>query len=240
MRWILPTRVGRRLLGFLILSLGAHALAFSLFRDPGEFAPLPPQGAGKVILSNAVDGETGLATLFDPSAIVLPSDQPKRLASNVTLPWEGMAWPERPTIPAPHYRPNQIGQDAPLAVKATTAKSFYSRQGQAGKPKALRPGVETWWELTGDLRKRKTTKPIQLSKMKSVNALEPTTARIGVDEDGAVRFVFLEGSTGDAGVDREASSLLRTWRFEPSPGQWVEWGRVRILWAVEAPEGVSP
>jgi TonB family protein len=193
-----------------------------------------------VILSNAVDGETGLATLFDPSAIVLPSDQPKRLASSVTLPWEGMAWPERPTIPAPHYRPNQIGQDAPLAVKATTAKSFYSRQGQAGKPKALRPGVETWWELTGDLRKRKTTKPIQLSKMKSVNALEPTTARIGVDEDGAVRFVFLEGSTGDAGVDREASSLLRTWRFEPSPGQWVEWGRVRILWAVEAPEGVNP
>ena len=116
MRWILPTRVGRRLLGFLILSLGAHALAFSLFRDPGDFAPLPPQGAGKVILSNAVDGETGLATLFDPSAIVLPSDQPKRLASNVTLPWEGMAWPERPTIPAPHYRPNQIGQDAPLAM----------------------------------------------------------------------------------------------------------------------------
>jgi TonB family protein len=73
-----------------------------------------------------------------------------------------------------------------------------------------------------------------------VNALEPTTARIGVDEDGAVRFVFLEGSTGDAEVDREASSLLRTWRFESSPGQWVEWGRVRILWAVEAPQGATP
>lgn len=87
MRWILPTRVGRRLLGFLILSLGAHALAFSLFRDPGILRA-SPQGAGKVILSNGVDGETGLATLFDPSAIVLPSDQPKRLASNVTLPWE--------------------------------------------------------------------------------------------------------------------------------------------------------
>ena len=240
MRWIVPSHLGRRLLGFLILSLGAHALAFSLFRDPGDFAPLPPQGAGKVILSSSVEGESGMANLFEPSAIVLPADQPKRLASSVTLPWEVMAWPERPITPAPNYRPNQVGQDAPLAVKATGAKSFYTRQGQAERLRSRRGVAETWWELTGDLRKRKTTKPIQLSRMKSVNALEPTTARIGVDEDGAVRFVFLEGSTGDAEVDREASSLLRTWRFESSPGQWVEWGRVRILWAVEAPQGATP
>ena len=232
--------MGRRLIGFLVLSLGAHAAAFSLFRDPGETSPLYPQGAGKVILSTTLGGDTGLADLFDPSAIVLPADEPKQLASTVTLPWQGMAWPERPIPPAPKYRPDEVGQDAPLAVKASTASSFYRNKSPAVSSRKADGGAKTWWELSGDLRKRKPTKPIELSSIQSANALEPTTARIGVDEDGAVRFVFLEGSTGDASVDREASSLIRTWRFEPSQGHWIEWGRVRILWAVEPPNGGKP
>ena len=86
MKWGSSSSMGRRLMGFLVLSLGAHAAAFSLFRDPGESSPLYPQGAGKVILSNTLGGDTGLADLFDPSAIVLPADQTKQLASSVTLP----------------------------------------------------------------------------------------------------------------------------------------------------------
>jgi len=178
-----------------------------------------------------------LADLFDPSAIVLPADQKNKLASTVALPWQGMAWPERPISPAPKYRPDEVGQDVPLAVKATSASPFYRIKSSTLHSSKGDEGAKTWWELSGDLRKRKPTKPIQLSAIKSANALEPTTARIGVDEDGAVRFVFLEGSTGDASVDREASSLIRTWRFQPAQGQWIEWGRVRILWAVEPPDG---
>jgi TonB family protein len=229
--------MGRRLMGFLVLSLGAHAAAFSLFRDPGETSPLYPQGAGKVILSTSLAGDAGLADLFDPSAIVLPADQKNKLASTVALPWQGMAWPERPISPAPKYRPDEVGQDVPLAVKATSASPFYRIKSSTLHSSKGDEGAKTWWELSGDLRKRKPTKLIQLSAIKSANALEPTTARIGVDEDGAVRFVFLEGSTGDALVDREASSLIRTWRFQPAQGQWIEWGRVRILWAVEPPDG---
>ncbi len=241
MNWRKPTRMGRRLTAFLVLSLGAHAVAFSLFRDPGVLAPIPPMGSGRVILSTGVGGEGGMAELFEPSAIVLPSADPVRLAGRVTLPWQDMAWPERELARAPQYRPQQIGQDAPLAVKATTSGSLYHARSQALKsPSASKEVAKTWWELTGDLRKRKPTKPIQLPPMKSANALEPTAARIGVDEDGAVRYVFLEGSTGDPAVDREASILMRTWRFEPSPGHWVDWGRVRILWAVESPEGSAP
>ena len=239
-RGIVPSRIGGRLLGFLLLSLGAHAVAFSIFRDPGDFSPLSSQGAGKVILSTMVAGEGGMADLFDPSAILLPSDQPTRLAPSVTLPWQGLAWPEKAITPAPYYRPLQVGQDAPLAVKATTATGLSLGRSQGPRSRPAQSKDETWWELTGDLRKRKTTKAIQLSKIKSANALEPTKARIGVDEDGAVRFVFLEGSAGDPAVDREALNLLRTWRFEPSPGNWIDCGRVRILWAVEPPEGAVP
>lgn len=237
---IFLTKMGRRLLGFLVLSLGAHAAAFSLFRDPGDLAPLPPQGAGKVILAGRQTAEVGLADLYDPSAIVLPRDQPQRLAASVTMPWEGMAWPERAIPPAPKYRPQEVGQDAPLAIQATAASRFTRGREGPAQGKREKGEAKTWWEMSGDLRQRKPSKPIVLGAMRSANALEPTTARIGVDEDGAVRFVFLEGSTGDAGVDREASSLLRTWRFAPAPGHWVEWGRVRILWAVEAPEGAKP
>ncbi len=237
MRWFFLPSMGRRFMGFLLLSLGAHAAAFSLFRDPGESVPLSPTGAGVVILATARTGDDGLADLYDPSAIVLPANQPERLASRVTLPWQGLAWPEKAIPPAPKYRPQEVGQDLPLAVRATTTRSIHRGRSPMVTTKNGDLGAKTWWELSGDLRKRKTTKPIELGAIKSANALEPTAARIGVDEDGAVRFVFLEGSTGDALVDREASSLLRTWRFEPAPGHWIEWGRVRILWAVETPEG---
>ena len=226
--------MSRRLAGFLVLSLGAHALAFSLFRDPGEFSPIPAPGSGRVSLFLKDDHDMGLVHLFEPSSIVLPKETPTRMAGAVTLPWEELSWPSQKSFTVGGYRPSQLGRDAPLAVRATTSLSFYRNGTREKSAVAVGRAVpESWFELTGDLKNRKTTKAIQLPAMKSATALEPTTARIGVDEDGAVRFVCLDGTTGDPIVDREASTLLRSWRFEPTPGKWVEWGRVRILWAVD-------
>ena len=230
------TRSGRRLAGFLILSLGAHAVAFSLFRDPGEFAPIPPPSPGKVMLMSEEDLPGGFAQIFEPSAIVYPGSPPPRLAEAVVLPWQDTQWATQPPIQAPVYRPAQVGADAPLAVRAEESLGHYrsSLLPKAGPSKG-RPVLETWFEITGNLKGRKTTSELLLPAMKTASALEPTAARIGVDEDGAVRFVFLEGTSGDPAVDREALNLLRAWRFEPAPGQWIQWGRVRVLWAVEPP-----
>ena len=230
------TRSGRRLAGFLILSLSAHAVAFSLFRDPGEFAPIPPPSPGKVVLVAEADLPGGLAQIFEPSAIVYPGATPPRLADAVILPWQETEWAAQPPAQAAVYRPSQVGADAPLAVRAEEALGQYrgATMPKAGPVKG-RPVLQTWSEITGDLRGRKATAGLALPAMKTAGALEPTTARIGVDEDGAVRFVFLEGTSGDPAVDREASNLLRAWRFEPVPGQWIQWGRVRVLWAVEPP-----
>jgi len=244
MRLTLPgpkTRSGRRLAGFLILSLSAHAVAFSLFRDPGEFAPIPPPSPGKVVLMAEADLPGGFAQIFEPSAIVYPQAQPPRLAEAVTLPWQDTTWAAQAPAPVGAFRPAQVGTDAPLAVRAETALGTYRSAllPKAGPPKG-RPVLESWFEITGDLKNRKATSALELPSMQSTSALEPTTARIGVDEDGAVRFVFLEGTSGDPAVDREASGLLRSWRFEPTPGQWIQWGRVRVLWAVEPPKNGKP
>ena len=51
----------RRLAGFLLLSLGAHALAFSFFRDPGEFDPIPPPSPGRVFRLPEADLPGGYA-----------------------------------------------------------------------------------------------------------------------------------------------------------------------------------
>ena len=225
----MPSRMSRRFAGFLVLSLGAHAVAFSLFRDPGEFFPIPPHGSGQVTLMRPEDSQ-GMASLFEPSAIVMPQDQPERLAGGVTLPWEGGDWPSQTTLPAPMYRPTQLGQTSSPKASVPLFLPRFSEK-EAKTPRAV---PASWYELGGDLKNRKASKPIQLPTMKSANALDPTVARLGVDEDGAVRFVCLEGSSGDPAVDREASSLLRTWRFEPNPKSSIEWGRVRILWAIEA------
>ena len=234
-------RPGRRLAGFFILSLGAHALAFSFFRDPGEFAPIPPPSPGRVVVISDANLPGGYAQIFEPSAIVYPSSVPPRLADGFVLPWQNTQWAAPETISSPSYRPGPIGADAPLAVRAQTALAQFQsvRLPMAGPAKG-RPVLQTWHEITGDLQNRKPTGTLELPGVKSSSALEPTLARIGVDEDGAVRFVFLEGTSGDPAVDREALNLLRAWRFEPLPGRWIEWGRVRVLWAVEAPGTGKP
>ena len=237
----LKTRPGRRLAGFVVLSLSAHALAFSFFRDPGEFAPIPPPSPGKVVWMKEAELPGGYAQIFEPSAIVYPGTLPVRLSEQVVLPWQDTQWAAQVVVPAPLFRPGQVGADAPLAVRAETALAQFqsTRLPKAGPAKG-RPVLQTWHEITGELKDRKPTAPLELPMMKSASALEPTSARIGVDEDGAVRFVFLEGTSGDPVVDREALNLLRGWRFEPSPGRWVQWGRVRVLWAVEPSPEAKP
>lgn len=234
-------RSGRRLVWFVMLSLSAHALAFSLFRDPGEFAPIPPPSPGKVVLMREADFPGGYAQIFEPSAIVYPGASPLRLSEEVVLPWQDTQWAAQPLAPVPVYRPGQVGADAPLAVRAETALGQFpaARLFKAGPVKG-RPVLQTWHEISNELKDRKPTAALKLPVIKSGSALEPTSARIGVDEDGAVRFVFLEGTSGDPVVDREALNLLRAWRFEPSPGRWVQWGRVRVLWAVEPPGEAKP
>ena len=74
----------------------------------------------------------GLASLYEPSAIVLPKEGPTRMAGAVTLPWEELAWLSQKSFTVGGYRPSQLGRDAPLAVRATTSLGFY-RNGRREK-----------------------------------------------------------------------------------------------------------
>jgi len=233
----IPSRLRGQLTLFVALSLGAHALAFSLFRDPGDFIRIPPHGPGTVSLQSGEGAESGLAAIYEPSAIVFPKARPPLLAGNVTLPWNDLGWSVQGTVPVSEFHPNGLGTDAPLAVRAATAMGSYRSEPLFGLRKDSRALMKTWFDLDGGLKTRLGAKSLTLPSLQSAHALEATTARLGVDEDGAVRFVFLEGTTGDPAADREASNLLRNWRFEPESGKWVEWGRVKILWAVEPPPG---
>lgn len=179
-----------------------------------------------------------MASIYDPSAIVFPKARPDLLVGKVTLPWSEGGWSVQPTVPVPDFYPDGLGTDAPLSVRAAQSIGTYRSTSLRVSPRESgRISPKTWFDLDGALKNRLGAKSLSLPALQSTHALEPTRARLGVDEEGAVRFVFLEGTTGDPGADREASNLLRGWRFEPEPGQWVQWGWVKILWAVEPVPG---
>ena len=190
----------RRLAGFLLLSLGAHALAFSFFRDPGEFDPIPPPSPGRVFRLPEADLPGGYAEIFEPSAIVFPGATPLRLAEPVMLPWQKSFWAAPTLLAATPYRPDQLGTDAPLAVRAQTSLGKFRGDllPKVGPAKG-RPVLETWWEVGGELKSRKVLAGFPLPTLKTSSALAPTAARIGVDEDGLPlpfswhRFCFVDG-----------------------------------------------
>jgi|GEM_PF-903650 len=69
-------------------------------------------------------------------------------------------------------------------------------------------------------------------------ALKPTRVRIGVAQDGLVRFASVERSCGKETVDAQAVELAQQVRFEPATDtktSSLDWGVVKILWATELP-----
>lgn len=218
---------------FLIASLLLHALAFYLFRIiyPPAIAVLPPPARVNFITPNSEEGRTLLRWIEaeDPalaSATVRPADTKAR------------ALPKVAHVPSYVVQEPQLKQGPPIDLVPDTPSDFPA--GPA--PIARKPGESNWPKL-----------PTQISfsdELKGFGDIKPTPPqfagstgeppenvqfRIGVNNQGEIRYCFRQNSSGDSALDEQARQWLVRTRFAPQASlpadeRTLTWGIATIEW----------
>lgn len=222
--WERPRRRKVAIAGFLVASTALHALCFYLFQVvyPPAISLLPPPAQVSLIAPTSPEAQTFLAWLEaeDPalaSQTQRPADarafQLPRVAhvpSYLAVPPQLKELPARKTVPAaPSAMP-----PAPVPV------------GRAAAPAPAAP-APTALIISEALRERPATHPAWNFRASLRDAPESARFRIAVDSLGAIRYSFLEQSSGDAALDEQARQSLALSRFatteKSSSGEALTW-----------------
>ncbi len=230
------TARGRRwaIAGFLLVSLLLHALCFYLFQIiyPPAVALLPPPGRVTLIAPNSDEGRVLFRWLeAEDPALASTTQQPgegKSLALPVVkhvasyfgrYPALKEIPPYNPDLrvpsaqpPAPVERPRSPMQTVPTIARTVLLFS---------------PEFDSLGAL-------------QIPEMKfSASGREPPQAaqfRLAADENGEVRYCFLENSSGDSALDKQARKYLAGCRLsairDPKSGirGGLVWGTASVEW----------
>jgi hypothetical protein len=229
--WGAPRRRSRALIAFLIASLGAHAAGFYVFQVvyPSTVSLTPPPQRVNLINAKTERGATLLQWIDaeDPALVSTtrkPSDArryllgkiqhvPSYFASEPTL---RAAPPLRLDLRVPSAQPpasvpaTPRARVAPVGAAPTTV-IFSNEFDRLGQPKFVPTNF-----------KASTKEPPQNAQF-----------RIGVDPQGAVRYCFIENSSGDAALDEQARAYLALCRFpgrSTSNDESLTWGIATIEW----------
>lgn len=210
-RWERPRQRRFAIAGFLLASAGLHALCFYLFQVvyPPAISLLPPPAQVSVIAPTSNEARSFLNWLNaeDPalaSQTQRPADArafqlPKiaHVPSYLAVPPALKELPPRRVVPlAPAAMPPAPVPDAP------EAKSV---------PPVVAP---TALYFSDPLRDLTVAHPDLKFRVTSREAPEGARFRLAVDSLGAVRYTFLEQSSGDAALDAQAREVLAQSRFQ--------------------------
>jgi hypothetical protein len=244
--WEKPGRGKWTLSGFLLGSFALHAFGFYLFQIvyPPAVALLPPPGRVSLIAPNsdearqllrwieAEDPALASTTLPPPDtkALVMPTIQhaPSYLGRQPAL-------KDLPPAP-PALRIPSAHPPAPVEKPAAAIQS-------ATKPIATRirfsPELESLIApQTPDLKFNSSSR----------ESPEPAVFLVAVNDNGEVRYCFLQNSSGDAALDDQARKYLAVARFpairnSPAPGvASLTWGTATLEWGndIARPPSASP
>lgn len=247
--WDQPRRRRRALAGFLGASFLLHALCFYLFQIiyPPAVALLPPPGRVTVIAPNTEEGRVLLRWLEaeDPA-----------LASTTQPPADGKSLTMATIQHAPSYLSRQPAlremPPSPPDPAVPSAQPPGPVQPAPAPPQMAATITPTTVRLSAELE---TLGALQSPKMKFTasghESAQPAQFRLAVDENGMVRYCFIERSSGDAALDDQARRYLTLSRFSPRSQEtevrknfvWgtadLEWGNDVALPAAAA-ESVAP
>lgn len=199
--------------GFILASLGLHALCFLLFQViyPPTIALLPPPARVSVIAPTSPEARTFLHWLEaeDPA-----------LASQTQRPAEARPYqlPKLAHVPSYIAVPPQLKEIPPPAPERLEQASMPPapvRMDAAESPPApiVAPTTITF---SGSLGERTFTRPELQFHASLPDAPQAAIFRVAVDRAGVVRYCFLEASSGDAALDDQARRTLALCRFPPN------------------------
>jgi TonB family protein len=247
--WDQPRRRRLALAGFLAGSFLLHALCFYLFQIiyPPAVALLPPPGRVTVIAPNTEEGRVLLRWLEAEDPALASTTQPAVDGKSLTM----------PTIQhAPSYLARQPAlremPPSPPDPAVPSAQPPGPVRPPSAPPQIAATITPTTVRLSTELE---TLGALQSPKMKFTasghESALPAQFRVAVDENGLVRYCFIERSSGDAALDEQARKYLTLSRFSPrSPSsdgrKDFVWGTADIEWGndvavpVSAAESVAP
>jgi hypothetical protein len=220
-------------LGFVVVSMLAHAATFFIFQvvypqrvtitqQPPRVSLLTPSTPENIALLHWIEAEdpalAGGGATADPPGLAEIHYQPSYSiprAAPLNLPTERPEPVRFPSAKDPYSliasASAQRGSVPPTSVSRPTSVSFYG-------PLASRPLAET----------RALSFPSP-----STVPLEPSRFLIGVSDRGEVQYIFLQESSGDPTFDSLASSHLQQLGFarDESP---IAWGFALFSWGDDA------
>jgi hypothetical protein len=224
-RWERPRPRRVAIAGFLLASVGLHALCFYLFQVvyPSAISLLPPPAQVSVIAPTSTEARTFLNWLNaeDPA-----------LASQTQRPADARAF----QVPKLAHVPSYIG--VPPKLKELTPRQFVPIVPSAMPPAPVPVAptaspappllAPTTLVFSGALSDGPVSHPDLRFRASLHEAPQSARFRVAVDSLGVVRYSFLEQSSGNAALDEQARHYLVLCRFPSGKGRTPDYG---LSWA---------
>jgi hypothetical protein len=221
--------VSLALIGFILLSLFAHAATFFVFQVVyPQHVTLPPRAPQVMLLTPATPEQDALLRWVD-------AEDPALVAATAGSEPPGLMkldyHPSFQTLRTPPRLPPEEGERAEQAP-SSIALSFTHFPGGTPPRSVPRSSVETVVRLSGALSERRLTKSGPLT-VKASAPLQPARFLVAIDDRGELRYTFLQTTSGDAKADAAAAVYLSAASYSPGTDA-LAWGVATIVWGDEA------
>ena len=220
---------------FVPVSALAHAASFFLFRVVYPNHPSLPSAPPRVVLlNNSLPEHAPLLQWIDTHDPALMAPPP---ADSDHLPLAEPAY--RPSFQSIHTEPasppdeSQAGAAPPIFSPLTLLRTAPRKSPAPAPPRLPNPARV---QLSPELQTRASGIPAKLAALSPARPMPSPRFLLGVTDGGAVRFVFLQTSSGEDSLDEAAAESLRELQFQPARTA-VSWGFATVEWGDSSAQG---
>jgi TonB family protein len=229
------------LVGFLALSLLAHAATFFLFQV--TYPPrvtIPPRPTQVAVLTGEGPEQQELLRWIE-------SEDPALVASSAhPVPAELFEVPYRPSYMVSRTPPRSLPPAEELPARAPGPEltmMIPSAEPTTAETARKVPEAKTKLLFSSSLQSRApAAETAGVFKTASTAPVQEVTVYLGIDAAGKVLFSFVQKPSGDSRTDAAALAALARLPFAPAadPAAGITWGFATIIWGDDAFPAPAP